>query len=166
MQSWYKISEADGTAVLNVGDDILVGPQTLAKYEQNGGTVNVDGNLEIWKARKRWQFQLRLPGVERRHAQRRWRGHQPHWLLRPGWWHSQHAELHQRLAQGFNIDNNADFRANTLSNTQGTVTMYRNAKLHGKLAFPPDTYWLCQFTNDGTFQMAAPRSMAARSAAF
>ena len=33
MRTWYKLSETDGDAELNVGDDLNVGVQTLAKYE-------------------------------------------------------------------------------------------------------------------------------------
>ncbi|MBN2445716.1 MAG: hypothetical protein JXO22_03270 [Phycisphaerae bacterium] len=153
MQTWYKISEADGAAELNVGGDILVGPQTLAKYEQNGGAVDVTGDLEIWKGTEATGSSYVYLGLNAGtldvHGE----------VINHTGYYDQDGGVMSTpsftndSSQGINIDNSADFRANTFTNSQGTVYMWRNAKMRGKLAIPPSTYFMCNFANDGTFQM-------------
>ena len=59
---------------------------------------------------------------------------------------------------GVNVDNNADFRARNLAHNAGTFAMWRNAIVRGPLAIPPNTFWLCNFTNNATFQMGSVAS--------
>jgi hypothetical protein len=56
---------------------------------------------------------------------------------------------------GVNVDNNAEFRATALTHNAGNFTLWRNAIVRGELAYPPSTYWLCNFANNATFQMGS-----------
>ncbi|MGD8453968.1 MAG: hypothetical protein PVJ57_19300 [Phycisphaerae bacterium] len=161
-QTWYKINNDDGPAVLNVGTNLLVGVQTLGKYEQTGGTVTVDGAVEIWKGTTEATSSYVYLGLN---AGQLSAGevinHTGYYDQDGGILTTQH--FTNDSTQGINLDNNADCRARYLNNTQGTVAMWRNAILRGPLAMPPNTYWICDFTNDATFQMG---SVAANGGSF
>lgn len=153
MRAWYKINEDDGPAVLDVGDDLKVGEHSLAKYEQYGGTVTVDGELGIWKGTtdpyaSSYVYLGTSAGMLAAGSVTNHTGYydQDGGIMTTG-------TFTNDSAQGINLDNNADFRAMTLNNSQGTVQMWRNARLRGPLAIPPSIFFVCDFTNDGTFQM-------------
>ncbi|MCK4872421.1 MAG: hypothetical protein KAS72_06825, partial [Phycisphaerales bacterium] len=49
LRAWLKVDDTDDEPTLNIGGDLLIGAQSLAKYEQLGsGTVNVTDQIEIW----------------------------------------------------------------------------------------------------------------------
>jgi hypothetical protein len=157
MQAWYKLNQDDGTAVLNIGGDLFVGVQTYAKYEQTGGTCNVGGNLGIWQGGTTGTSrvylgtsagQLNVAGEVINHT---------------GYYDQDGGILNTTRftndsTQGVNLDNSADCRATNLIHNAGTLWMWRNATLRGKLALPPNTFWMCNFTNNATFQMGSAAS--------
>jgi hypothetical protein len=156
LQAWYKISNTFGSASLNVGGDLRVGPNTLGKYEQTGGTVEVTGDLEIWKGttspvQSSYVYlglnagTLKVDGEVINHTG---------YFDQDGGIVSA-SDFTNDSSQGVNLDNNADLRVLHLINSQGTFHLLRNAKLRGPLLIPPSTFFLCNFTNDGTFQMGA-----------
>jgi hypothetical protein len=154
-RAWYKISDTDGDPQLSIGGDLLIGPQTLAKYEQNsGGTVEVAGDLEIWKGT-----------TDPYQSSYFYMGTTADWfsaanvINHTGYYDQDGgamstASFTNDSTQGVNLDNNADCRANAFTNNAGTVTMWRNAILRGKYA-GGGNYFICNFTNNATFQMGS-----------
>ena len=154
-RGWFKLSDDDDEPTLNIGGDLLVGPQTLAKYEQLGsGTVNVDGNIEIWKGTTDPYSSSYL-----------YMGLDADWLgaaavtNHDGYFDQDGGTLNTTTftndsTQGINLDNDADCRARYLYNNAGTVWMWRNALLRGPYA-GGSYWWICDFTNDATFQMGS-----------
>ncbi len=153
--AWYKISNTDGAPVLNIGGDLLVGPQTLAKFEQNaGGTVNVTGNLELWKGTtapgsSSYFYMGTTAGSFSTAGVHNYTGYYD----QDGGSMST-ASFTNDSSQGINLDNSADCRANTFTNNAGSVTLWRNAILRGKHA-GGGSYYVCDFTNNATFQMGS-----------
>lgn len=156
-RAWYKLSEADGPASLNVGDDLLIGPQTLAKYEQTGGTAIVTGNVEIWKGSTDTTSSYLYMGLSAGTLKAAELINHTGYFDQDGGTFTVSSATNDS-SQGMNLDNNAIFEARNLWNTAGTFWMYRNARLRGPLAIPPSTYWICEFTNDATFQMGSVAS--------
>jgi hypothetical protein len=154
-RSWYKISDTDGDPELSVGGDLLVGVQTLGKYEQNsGGTVEVTGDLEIWKGT-----------TDPYQSSYFYMGTTADWfsaasvINHTGYYDQDGGTMSTSSftndsSQGINLDNSADCRANTFTNNAGNVTMWRNAILRGKYA-GGGNYYICNFTNNATFQMGS-----------
>lgn len=155
--SWYKLSEADGPATLNVGRDLLVGPQTLGKYEQTGGTANVTGKVEIWKGSEDFSSSFLYMGLNAGTLKAAELINHTGYFDQDGGTFTVSSATNDS-SQGMNLDNNAILEARNLWNTAGTIMMYRNARLRGPLAIPPSTYWACEFTNDATFQMGSGAS--------
>lgn len=157
-RTWYKLGNTDGPAVLNVGDDLFVGVQTLGKYEQTGGTANVAGNLEIWKGTSDADSSYVYLGTSAGllDVDGEVINHSGYYDQDGGIMTTSH--FTNDSTQGVNIDNSADFRATYLVNNAGTFMMWRNAILRGELAIPPSTYWNCNFTNNATFQMGSAAS--------
>jgi len=152
----YKVNSTDNPATVNVGGDLFVGPLSLAKYEQTGATVHVAGNLEIWDgADDPYDYSyvylgtsaglLDVEGSVTNHT-----GYydQDGGVMTTG-------SFTNDSPIGVNLDNNADFRATVLNHTQGTLWMWRNATVRGELFMPPNTYTMCNFTNNATFQMGS-----------
>ena len=155
MQAWYKLNQDNGTAVLNVGDDLQVGVQTYGKYEQNAGTCNVAGNVEIWKGSTTSSSAVYLGASARPCSM---------WTARSSttpWYYSQlggvmtTSHFTNDSTQGVYLGSTGDFRATNLDHNAGTFQMYNTSKLRGQLAIPPSTYFMCNFTNDATFQMGS-----------
>ena len=153
-RTWYKLDESDGAAVLNVGGNMKVGFQSLAKYEQNGGTANVAGDLEIWDGGEGTYSYVYL-GLDAGLLDVAGEviNHSGYYDQDGGVMSTSH--FTNDSASGVNIDNNADFRATNLEHNNGTFYMWRNAILRGELAMPPSTFWNCNFTNNSTFQMGS-----------
>ena len=152
-RAWYKVTDDDDEPTLNIGGDMLIGSQSLAKYEQLGsGTVEVTGNIEIYD------------GDESPYASSYlYMGLDADWLgagavnNHSGYFDQDGGTLStwnftNDSTQGINLDNNADTRIRYLVNNAGTVWMWRNALLRGPYAFGGN-YWICEFTNDANFQM-------------
>ncbi|MFH1748040.1 MAG: hypothetical protein ABIG44_13475 [Planctomycetota bacterium] len=152
-RAWYKISDDDGDPELLVGGDLLIGSQTLAKYEQlSGGTTVVDGNIEIWKGTTSPSDYSYL-----------YMGLGADWLSaaalinHSGYFDQDGGEFEawngtNDSTSGMNLDNNAVCDIRYLTNNAGTIYLWRNAILRGPYAFGGN-YWVCDFTNNATFQM-------------
>ncbi len=154
MRCWYKLNENDAAATLDVGGDLLIGVQTLGKYEQEGGTATVAGNVEIWDGdpdagASSYLYMGQNAGTLEADA-----------LINHSGFFDQDGGIFDAWdgandsTQGMNLDNNADCRIRNLTNNAGTVFLWRDAILRGPLAFG-GTYWLCEFTNNATFQMGS-----------
>ncbi len=157
LRSWYKLNQTDGTAELTVGGNLLVGVQTLGKYEQEGGTATVTGNVEIWDgsadpgASSYLYMGLNAGMLEADGL-----------VNHSGFFDQDGGVLEvwtgvNDSPQGMNIDNNADCRIRTLTHNAGTITLWRSAILRGPYAFGTN-YWICDFTNNATFQMGSVAS--------
>ncbi len=156
-QSWYKLNQNDATAVLNIGGDLRVGVQSYAKYEQSGGTCNVGGNLEIWKGGTSGTSYVYLgTSAGQLNVAGEVMNHDGYYDQDGGILSTTH--FTNDSTQGVNLDNSADCRATNLIHNAGTLWMWRNATLRGKLALPPSTFWMCNFTNNATFQMGSAAS--------
>ncbi len=151
-RTWYKLNENDGAAVLNIGGDLLVGVQTLGKYEQEGGAATVDGNIEVWDgdpdAGSSSHLYMGLSAGSLEGAE--FINHDGYFDQDGGRFEAWNGT--NNSSQGMNLDNNADCQIRYLANNAGTITMWRNAILRGPLA-TGSIYWICEFTNDATFQM-------------
>ncbi|HUU94792.1 MAG TPA: hypothetical protein VM487_03560 [Phycisphaerae bacterium] len=152
-RAWYKISDDDGDPELYIAGDLLVGPQTLAKFEQNsGGTVEVAGNLEIWDgSADPYQSSFFYMGVN------------ADWfsaanvINHTGYYDQDGGEMVSQSftndsSQGVNLDNNADCQARYFTHNAGPLYMWRNAILRGPYA-GGGVYYLCNLTNNSTVQM-------------
>lgn len=154
MRAWYKLNQNDGTAALNVGDDLLIGVQTLGKYEQEGGTATVAGNVEIWDGdpdagSSSYLYMGLSAGVLEAAA----------FINHTGYFDQDGGVFDawdgaNDSTQGINLDNNADCRIRNFTNNAGAVQLWRNAILRGPHAFG-DTYGLCELVNNATFQMGS-----------
>jgi len=155
MQAWYKLSEADGPAVLNVGGDLRVGSQTYGKYEQSAGTATVYGELGIWQGSTTASSAVYLSGglLDVRGGVRNYSGY----YSQNGGILSTQTFTNDSTA-GVYISGTSDFRSNTLTNNAGTLWLYGSAQLRGRLAIPPNVYFVCNFTNNSTFQMGSNAS--------
>jgi hypothetical protein len=152
-RAWYKISDADGDPELLVNGDLLVGSQTLAKFEQNsGGTVVVAGNLEIWDG-----------SADPYESSYFYMGTSADWfsaanvINHSGYYDQDGGEMETQYFtndsdQGVNLDNSADCRARYFTHNAGTLYMWRNAILRGPYA-GGGAYYLCNLTNNSTMQM-------------
>ena len=152
-RAWYKVNTNDGDPYLYVGGDLRVGPYSLAKYEQEGGTVEVDGNIEIWDG-----------DVDPYSSSFLYMGLNADWLAADGGVVNHDGYFDQDggvlttpqftndSSQGFNLDNNADFRATNVEHNAGTLYMWRNAMVRGQYA-GGGQYYMCNFTNNSNVQM-------------
>ncbi|MCK4874189.1 MAG: hypothetical protein KAS72_15815, partial [Phycisphaerales bacterium] len=152
-RAWVKVDDTDDEPTLNIGGDLLIGPQTLAKYEQLGsGTVNVTGDIEIWDGDDDPYASSYL-----------YMGLDADWLGAAGL--TNHSGYYDQdggtlsvtnftndSEQGINLDNTADCRVRYLTHNAGTFQMWRTALLRGPYAGGGD-WWLCNFDNNATFQM-------------
>ncbi|MBK9120133.1 MAG: hypothetical protein IPM18_11115 [Phycisphaerales bacterium] len=155
MQTWYKLSEADGPAVLNVGGNLYVGPQTLGKYEQDGGTCTVTGNLEIWKGSDTGSSAVNLgTNAGTLTVLGQVLNHTGYYSQRGGLMTA--GSLTNDSPQGIYLANTGEIRTNTLTHNAGTFQMFNTSRLRGRLAFPPSTFFACNFANNATFQMGSP----------
>jgi len=152
--AWYKINDDDDDPELNIGGGLKIGVRSLGKYVQESGTVTVDGKIEIWKGTTSPSSSSYL-----------YMGLHADWLEaaavinHDGYFDQDGGTLStlsftNNSPQGVNLDNNADLQARHLTNTDGTVWMYRNAILRGTYA-GGGIYNPCDFTNAATFQMGA-----------
>jgi hypothetical protein len=152
-RAWYKINDTDGDPELLVNGDLLVGPQTLAKFEQNSGsTVVVAGNLEIWDG-----------SADPSESSYFYMGTTADWfeaanvINHDGYYDQDGGDMETEdftndSDQGVNLDNNADCRASTFTHNAGTLYMWRNAILRGPYA-GGGVYYMCEFTNNSNVQM-------------
>jgi hypothetical protein len=152
-RAWYKISDADGDPELLINGDLLVGPQTLAKFEQNSGsTVVVAGNLEIWDG-----------SADPSDYSYFYMGTTADWfsaanvINHSGYYDQDGGDMETQnftndSDQGVNLDNNADCRARYFTHNAGPLYMWRNAILRGPYA-GGGNYYLCNLTNNATMQM-------------
>ncbi|MBP7746705.1 MAG: hypothetical protein KA383_11295 [Phycisphaerae bacterium] len=154
-RTWYKLGNTDGASVLNVGDDLLVGVQTLGKYEQTGGTATIAGDLEIWKGTSTSDYSYVYLGTNAGLLDVNGEviNHSGYYDQDGGVMTTSH--FTNDSTSGVNVDNNAEFRATALTHNAGNFTLWRNAIVRGELAYPPSTYWLCNFANNATFQMGS-----------
>ena len=152
-RAWYKVNDDDGDPYLYVGGDLLIGEHSLAKFEQtSGGTVEVDGNVEIWD------------GDDDPYANSyMYMGLNADWLAATSLTnHSGYYDQDGGILtvtnftndsdQGVNLDNSADCRARYFTHNAGPLYMWRNAILRGPYAGGGD-YYLCNLTNNATMQM-------------
>lgn len=155
-RSWYKLNAVDGPAALNVGGDLNVGPVSAAKYEQSGGTATVGGNIAIFDGDPGPGYSYLYMGTDAGTltAQQLWN---------VGGYFDQDGgvlEVSRGIndsPQGMNLDNSADCRIGNLTHNAGTFWIWRNAILRGPRAFG-NTYFVCEFTNNATFQMGSAAS--------
>ncbi len=151
-RAWYKINTDDGDPYLYVGGDLLIGPQSLAKFEHEGGTVEVDGDVEIWDGDDDPYASSYL-----------YMGLNADWLEaasvtnHSGYYDQDGGTLTvtnftNDSSQGVNLDNNADCRARYFTHNAGPLYMWRNAILRGPYA-GGGNYFLCELTNNSTIQM-------------
>jgi hypothetical protein len=152
-QAWYKISDTDGDPELLVNGDLLVGPQTLAKFEQNSGsTVVIAGNLEIWDG-----------SADPYASSYFYMGTTADWfsaanvINHDGYYDQDGGDMETQnftndSDQGINLDNSADCRARYFTHNAGTLYMWRNAILRGPYA-GGGLYYMCDFTNNSNVQM-------------
>ena len=152
MRAWYKLNQADGTATLNVGDDLNVGITDLAKYEQTGGTATVTDNLEIWKGSTGGDYSYVYMGTSAGTLEVNGEAinHSGYFDQDGGVFTT--PTFTNDSTYGFNLDNNADFRATTVDHNAGTLYMWRNALVRGEYA-GGGLYFMCNFTNDANVQM-------------
>lgn len=152
LRAAYTVSDADASAALNIGGDLNVGEWSLGDYEQTGGAVDITGNMEIWQGTTSPSDRslaylnggtLDVGGEVINHS--------GYYDQDSGVLSTSHFTNNSTWGITFNYT--ADARINNLTNTQGMVTLMRDAKLRGTLAFPPSVFFLCNFTNDGAFQM-------------
>ena len=152
-RSWYKLNEDDGTAELNIGDDLNVGSTDLAKYEQTAGTATVAGNLEIWQGTtgsdKSFVYLGSTAGLLE--VQGNVINHSGYYDQDGGVMTT--PSFTNESSFGFNLDYNADFRATNVVHNDGPFYMWRSATVRGELAIPPSTFYMCNFTNNATVQM-------------
>ncbi|MFN0135632.1 MAG: hypothetical protein ACKVS9_05870 [Phycisphaerae bacterium] len=156
MRAWYKLGDSDGPAALNVGDDLLIGPLTLAKYEQTGGTAMVAADIRIYDGDPGGASSYLYMGTSA--------GTLTAQALRNigGYFDQDGGVLETQIGvndspAGMNLDNNADCRIRELTHNAGAIRMWRGAILRGPLAFG-DNYFLCEFTNNAAFQMGSVAS--------
>ena len=152
MRAWYKMADTDGDPELYVGGNLKIGQHSLAKFEQNsGGTVIVDGNIEIWKGTADADYSYLYLGL---HAD--WMSAAQ--IINHSGYYDQDGgtvstpSFTNDSTNGINLDNDADLQATTVAHNAGTFYMWRNAQLRGQYA-GGGQYYLCNFTNNATFQM-------------
>ena len=153
MRAWYKLNEADGAAELNVGGDLNVGQNSLAKYEQTGGTATVADDLNIYKDPNSATYSYVYLGTSAGllDVQGSVVNHSGYYDQDGGVMTT--PSFTNDSSYGFNLDNSADFRATSLVHNAGTLYMWRNATVRGELAIPPSTFYMCNFTNNSNVQM-------------
>ncbi len=153
-RAWLKVDDTDDEPTLNIGNDLIVGKQSLAKYEQLGsGTVDVTGNIEIWDGTPDDPYSTSYIYMN---LDADWLGADSLFNY-SGYFDQDGGTLSvtnftNDSDQGINLDNNADCRARYLTHNAGTFYMWRNALLRGPYA-GGGNWWLCNFTNNATFQM-------------
>ncbi len=153
-RAWYKVNTDDGDPYLFVGGNVNIGVQSLAKYEQEGGTVEVEGTVEIWDGDDDpYTSSYLYMGLNAD-----WLDAESGVINHSGYFDQDGGVLTtpsftNDSSQGFNLDNNADFRATTVEHNAGYLYMWRNAHVRGELAMPPSTFYMCNFTNNAHVQM-------------
>ena len=155
-RAWYKLDGA--AAVLNVGGSVFVGSGSPGKYEQTGGTATIDDDLKIYKDPDSGVYSYVYLGANA--GELKVLGE----VLNDSGYYDQDggimttSDFTNDSPQGVNVDNNADFRARNVEHNAGTFYMWRDAIVRGPLAFPPNTFWVCNFTNNATFRMGSTAS--------
>jgi hypothetical protein len=156
LRSWIKVDDTDDEPSFNIGGDLVIGESSLAKYEQLGsGTVEVEGNIEIYDGSPDDSFS----------SSYLYMGLDADWLGADsltnysGYYDQDGGTLSvtnftNDSEQGINLDNTADCRARYLTHNAGNFTMWRGALLRGPYA-GGGAWWLCNFTNNATFQMGS-----------
>ena len=153
-RAWYKVSDDDGDPELYIGGDLRIGQHSLAKYEQNsGGTVEIEGNIQIWKGTTSSDYSYLYMGTS------------ADWIAANAVFnHSGYYDQDGGIISvssfvndstyGINLDNSAEVWAGAVIHNAGTFSMWKNAELTGEYAgggvFDP-----CEFTNNATFQMGS-----------
>ena len=138
----YVLNEDDGTSQLDVGDHLLVGPETPGKYQQTAGTADVTNNVYVYTT-----GELYLDGGHLTANQILNNGYVEHnggILEANGGANSAYAD--------WMIDNTANCQISSLSNTSGRIELV-DGFLRGREVMP-GVHLACEFTNEAEFVMS------------
>ncbi len=148
----YTTNEDDGDTILDIGTNLFVGSYTLAKFTNYGGDVTVGGNLEIWDgdAGSAYSYVYLSTGAGTIDVEGEVINHSGYYQQLGGILTT--SDYTNNSPLGATLYNSSDFRALNLSNTAGLFEMYDSCHVRGPRVMP-GVYFMCNFTNDGTFQM-------------